>query len=79
VKITLPSGFRVDEMPEPVSLEVPFATYSMSCKVENGKLVFTRSLVQRSALVPASEYDQVWRFFDRMGASDQAPVVLVRQ
>jgi len=79
VSIALPSGFRVDEMPEPVSLEVPFGTYASSCKVENGQLVFTRSLIQRSAVVPASEYDQVRRFFDRMSASDQAPVVLVKQ
>jgi hypothetical protein len=79
VKSTRPSGFRVDEMPEPVSLEVPFGTYVSSCEVENGELVFARSLVQQSAMVPASEYDQVRRFFDRMSASDQAPVVLVKQ
>ncbi len=79
VNITLPAGFHVDEMPEPVSLEVPFATYASACKVDNGQLVFTRSLVERAAVVPASEYDQVRRFFDRMAASDQTPVVLVKQ
>jgi len=79
VSIALPPGFSVDEIPEPVNLEVSFGTYASSCKVENGELVFTRSLVQRSAVVPASEYDQVRRFFDRMSASEQTPVVLVKQ
>ena len=34
VNIALTSGFRVDEMSEPVNLEVPFGTYASSSKGE---------------------------------------------
>jgi Domain of Unknown Function with PDB structure (DUF3857) len=79
VNISLPSGFRVDELPETISLETNYGAYSTSCKVANGELVFTRSLTQRAATVPASEYEQVRHFFNQVGAADQVPVVLVKQ
>lgn len=79
VKVKLPAGFDVDELPDPVKLDAPFGTYSASYEVKDGQLNFTRSFVQRAATVPAAQYAQVRGFFERIRAAEQSPVVLAKK
>ena len=79
VRVRLPEGFEVDEMPEGVQLKSEFGDYTASYEVREGHLVFTRSLVQRAATVPAAKYKEVRDFFGRVRASEEAPVVLARK
>jgi Domain of Unknown Function with PDB structure (DUF3857)/Transglutaminase-like superfamily len=78
-RFTLPAGFDVDELPDPVKLDSEFGTYTASYEVREGQLVFTRSLVQRAATIPAEKYTDVRNFFGRVRASEEAPVVLARK
>jgi transglutaminase-like putative cysteine protease len=79
VKVLLPAGFDVDELPEPVKLEAEFGTYVTSYEVKNGELVFKRSFSQRATTIPAARYEVVRSFFERMRAAEQTPVVLARK
>jgi hypothetical protein len=79
VRVKLPAGFEVDEMPEATKLDAPFGNYSATYEVKDGQLIFTRSLVLRSATIPAEQYAQVRNFFGRMLAAEQAPVVLIKK
>ena len=79
VKVKLPAGFAVDEMPDPVKLEAPFGTYETTYEVKNGELVFTRSLAQQASTIPADQYAKVRTFFEKIRAAEQAPVVLARK
>ena len=79
VKVKLPAGFAVDEMPDPVKLEAPFGTYQTTYEVKNDELVFTRSLAQKATTIPADQYAKVRTFFERIRAAEQAPVVLARK
>ncbi len=79
VRVKLPAGFEVDEMPDMVKLETAFGTYKTSYEVKNGELVFTRALTQRAATIPSAEYQSVRKFFENIRAAEQAPVVLVKQ
>jgi hypothetical protein len=79
VKVKLPAGFDVDELPDPVNLDAPFGTYSASYEVKDGQLNFTRSFVQRATTVPAEQYAQVRGFFERIRAAEQSPVVLAKK
>lgn len=79
VRVKLPAGFDVDELPDAVKLDSEFGTYTASYEVKDGQLVFTRSLVQRAATVPVEKYTAVRNFFGRVRASEQAPVVLARK
>jgi hypothetical protein len=79
VRVRLPVGFAVDEMPDPVKLETNFGTYVTSYEVKDGDLVFKRHLSQRAITIPVEEYDVVRNFYERIRAADQAPVVLVRK
>jgi transglutaminase-like putative cysteine protease len=79
VRVTLPAGFEVDEMPDPVKLEAPFGTYKTSYEVKGGQLLFTRSLAQRAGTIPAAQYQTVRNFFERVRAAEHAPVVLMKK
>jgi hypothetical protein len=79
VKVKLPDGFAVDEIPDAVKLNVPFGSYTTSYEIKDGHLHFKRSLIVRSATIPAGEYDMVRKFFGSVLAADQSPVVLVKK
>ena len=79
VRVKLPAGFDVDEMPDAVKLEAPFGSYKTSYEVKNGELVFTRALTQRATTIPAAQYQVIRSFFERIRAAEQAPVVLARK
>jgi hypothetical protein len=79
VRFKLPSGFEVDEIPDAVKITSDFGTYAAAFELKDGHLVYTRSLVQRAATIPAAKYADVRSFFGRIRASEDSPVVLARK
>ncbi len=79
VRVKLPAGFDVDEMPDAVKIETMFGSYTTSYENKDGELVFKRRLSQRSMTIPAEQYAVVRNFFERIRAAEQAPVVLARK
>jgi transglutaminase-like putative cysteine protease len=79
VKVQLPAGFAVDEVPDPVKLETSFGTYTTSYEVVGGDLVFKRQLSQKATTIPAAQYESVRKFFESIRAAENAPVVLARK
>jgi transglutaminase-like putative cysteine protease len=79
VRVKLPAGFDVDEMPDPLKLETQFGSYVTKYEVKDGELVFTRTLIERAVTVPADQYSSVRGFFEKIRAAEQSPVVLARK
>lgn len=79
VRVKLPVGFEVDELPDPLKLDASFGSYKTTYAVKDGELIFTRALAQRAGLIPVAEYQTVRRFFERIRAAEQSPVVLARK
>ncbi len=79
VKVKLPDGFQVDELPDALKVETSFGSYKTSYEVKDGELIFVRALAQRAATIPAAQYQSVRNFFEKIRAADQSPVVLVRK
>ncbi|HKX82751.1 MAG TPA: hypothetical protein VJL58_00895, partial [Pyrinomonadaceae bacterium] len=79
VKIKLPTGFVVDEIPESTTLATPFGTYDAKFEVAGDVLLLTRSLKLNRSSVPADKYVSVRDFFGKIHAAEQSPVVLMRK
>ncbi|HUE84290.1 MAG TPA: DUF3857 domain-containing transglutaminase family protein [Pyrinomonadaceae bacterium] len=79
VRVKLPAGFEVDELPDALELKTSFGSYTTKYEVANGELVYTRSLAQQAGTVPAQQYEAVRNFYSRIRAAEQAPVVLLRK
>jgi hypothetical protein len=78
VRVKLPDGFKVDELPDAVKIQASFGDYSSAFEVNNGLLIFTRNISMRPTVIPADQYSEVRSFFQRVSAAEQAPVVLIR-
>ncbi|MGI8469588.1 MAG: hypothetical protein ACR2N3_14165, partial [Pyrinomonadaceae bacterium] len=79
VKIKIPAGFAVDEMPDAAKLETAFGKYSATYEVAGDYLIFNRSLKLNRATIPAEKYESVQNFFGRIHSAEQSPVVLVKK
>jgi hypothetical protein len=78
IRVKLPDGFKVDDLPDAVNLETSFGIYSASFEVAGGMLVMSRNLSLPSAIIPATKYADVRSFFLKISAAEQAPVVLLK-
>jgi hypothetical protein len=79
VRVQLPTGFTVDEVPDPVKIQTPFGSYATSYEVKGNELVFKRQLSQQAATIAAADYGVVRKFFESIRAAENAPVVLARK
>jgi len=79
VRVKLPAGFEVDELPDPLKLDASFGSYSTTYAVKDGELIFTRTLAQRAGTIPVAQYQVVRSFFERIRAAEMSPVVLARK
>src|SRR6202040_4377752 len=52
VRIGLPEGYKVDELPERLHLNSPFGKFEASWAVDGGELVFRRRLEMQAQSVP---------------------------
>jgi Domain of Unknown Function with PDB structure (DUF3857)/Transglutaminase-like superfamily len=79
VRVQLPAGFAVDELPDEVKIETPFGSYVTSYEVINNELVFKRRLSQQATTIAAADYEVVRKFYESIRAAENAPVVLAKK
>ncbi len=79
IKLKLPAGFQLDELPPPVKIEGAYGTLEAAWSVKDGELLMTQSLEVRAQVVQTTEYAQVRDFFEQVAAAGFAPVVLVKR
>ena len=79
IRIKLPDGFKLDELPGPAKIDSPYGTLEATWTVHGGELQMHQTLQIRETVAPASEYKQVRDFFDHVAGAQGAAVVLVKQ
>ncbi|MFI5382530.1 MAG: transglutaminase family protein, partial [Tepidisphaerales bacterium] len=79
VHLRVPDGFKVDEVPDPVSLSGPYGKFQASWTPSANEVLFRQSLEVNDMTAPAGDYKAVRDFFDQVSGAESAPVVLMRQ
>ena len=79
IRVQLPTGFAVDELPDPVKIQTAFGSYVTSYEVKGNELVFKRQLSQQATTIAPADYEVVRKFFESIRAAENAPVVLARK
>jgi hypothetical protein len=77
--ITLPAGYAVDEIPDPVKLDLGFASYESSSNVKDNVLHYTRTYTVREVTLPADRYTDVQKLSGVIAADEQSRAVLKKQ
>ena len=77
--IQLPDGYALDEVPEPVKLDMGFASYESSTKLDGKLLHYTRTYTVREVSLPASRYSDVQKLADAIAADEESRAVLKKK
>ncbi|HEX5027013.1 MAG TPA: transglutaminase-like domain-containing protein, partial [Agriterribacter sp.] len=77
--INIPTGYQIEAMPSPVTVESKFGKYSASVDVQPDKIVYYRSIEKFSGEFPPSEYNELVKFYDELYKADRSRVVLVKK
>ena len=75
-EISLPDGFKVEEMPQTVSLKADFGTYDVTYALDGNILKITEKLVRRDARIPVGRYQEVKKFYEGAIQTQKQQVVL---
>ena len=78
LRLTLPEGVTVDELPQPVSLDRPTGRYERRWRAEGNVLSSERSLHLVEQRAPASAVREVRAFVREVRDADSQPPVLKR-
>jgi hypothetical protein len=77
-EIEIPKEYTVDDIPDPVNIDVGFASYHSKIDVAGSKLRYWREYVVRDLSVPPEKFDDWAKLQGVIGADESAAVVLKR-
>jgi hypothetical protein len=76
--IELPQGYVVDELPDPVKIDVGFASYVSSTELHGRVLHYRRTYTVRQVTVPATKYAEVQQLAAAIAADEDSQAILKR-
>jgi transglutaminase-like putative cysteine protease len=81
VRLHMPTGFRVENLPQPTQFTTAYGTYSSTCTaLPDGTLQYVRQLETRrpGATLPATKYTEYRDFRRKISQADNSQVVLIK-
>ena len=79
IDLTLPPGYLVDELPDPVSLDTDFASYHSAVTADATTLHYTREYTVKQLQLDASRYDELRKFSERVAYDEASSAVLKKK
>ncbi len=76
IRIRLPEGYAVEEMPKAVQLQTPYGTYSSAYDFAERTVVVQRTLRLEDRTVPVAEYAALRKFLGDVAKADRSSLVL---
>ncbi|HVU45156.1 MAG TPA: DUF3857 domain-containing protein [Terracidiphilus sp.] len=77
--IILPSGYTVDETPDPVNIDTDFASYHSSVSTKGNVVHYQREYVVRQVEIPAKDADEFKKLESAILFDEKGAVVLKKQ
>jgi hypothetical protein len=77
--VKIPPGYAVDDVPDPVNVDVGFATYHSEVKAEGNTLHYKREYVLRELALDPAEYSRLQKFEATITTDENSSAVLKKQ
>ncbi|MHB1022885.1 MAG: DUF3857 domain-containing transglutaminase family protein [Acidobacteriaceae bacterium] len=74
--VQLPAGYKVDGLPDPVNVDMGFASYESRSVVDGNTLHYTRTYTVRQIQLPADKYGDLQKLMGYIEADEHNRVVL---
>lgn len=78
-EILPPPGYGVAEMPADVDIEYPFGRFAVTYREQSGRILYTRVLLLRPAVIPPELYSVLREFYERIWNEDNKRLVVLRR
>jgi hypothetical protein len=75
--IALPAGYEVDDLPPPVDVDKPFASYHSKTEVKGNTLHYSRTYEVKQLTIPMDQMDELRKFY-RIVASDERSTAVLK-
>jgi hypothetical protein len=77
--IELPEGYVLDELPQPVTLDVGFAAYQSTAEMKGRTLHYARTYTIRQVTLPAERYPELVALSRAISTDEQSRAVLRKE
>ena len=77
--VALPKGYIVDDLPDPVNLDVGFASYHSEVKADGNALHYSREYVVKQVDIAADKYPDVQKLMGTITADENNSAVLKKK
>jgi hypothetical protein len=77
--LTIPAGYAIDEVPDPIKMDAGFATYQSEVKADGSVLRYSRELVVKQLALKPDEYEKLRKLEAAITADENSSAVLKKQ
>lgn len=74
--VKIPAGYTVDDVPDPVTVDVGFASYHSKVTTEGDVLHYQRELVLKQVTLPAADYSKLLKLNAAIATDENSEAVL---
>ncbi|SFU49786.1 protein of unknown function [Pustulibacterium marinum] len=75
-EIEIPTGMKIDVLPEPITMDKEFGVYKMSVSQEGQKLIYHREYGLKAGTYPKEKYSEFRKFMRAVSKADGAKIVI---
>ncbi len=75
-EITIPAGYVVDDLPPPVDVDYPYASYHAKTVVNGNVVDYTRTFEVKELSVPVNQVEELRKFYRIIAGDERNTVVL---
>jgi Domain of Unknown Function with PDB structure (DUF3857) len=80
IVVAIPTGFKVETLPDPLSINALFGTYQLKSQVlDKNNVLVTRQLIVNNKIFPAKNQTDLAQFFKQIAKADKVKMVLVKE
>jgi len=75
-EVTIPVGYEVDDLPDPVDTDYSFASYHSKTEVNGSVLRYTGTFEIKELIVPVCRTEELRKFYRTIASDERGTVVL---
>ena len=79
VEINIPAGYKEESMPDNVTADTKYGSYSAVYKMSAGKIIYIRTLQRNTGNYPAKEAVAIEAFFEKIYYADRSKIVFIKE
>jgi hypothetical protein len=78
IEIEIPAGYKPESVPQDALVESKFGKYKATVKLEQNKIIYTRTMEQLGGRFSNTDYSEMVKFYDAIYKVDRNKIVFVK-